>query len=141
MEGTSSTPEGDGDMSALATAPSSSSVAPSLLPCSTSAEEIKESGEDNLNAQVLDNVVKTPSKVSSALTMRSPITTPSSSISKSIASPAKILRQLLPSPGKRYLQSQELEKVLEPQSETVEEMAEQILFGEIHHELPKVCKS
>ena len=140
MEGTSSTPEGDGDMSALATAPSSSSVAPSLLPCSTSAEEIKESGEDNLNAQVLDNVVKTPSKVSSALTMRSPITTPSSSISKSIASPAKIPRQLLPSPSKRYLQ-QELEKVLEPQSETVEEMAEQILFGEIHHELPKVCKS
>ena len=140
MEGTSSTPEGDGDMSALATAPSSSSVAPSLLPCSTSAEEIKESGEDNLNAQVLDIVVKTPSKVSSALTMRSPITTPSSSISKSIASPAKIPRQLLPSPSKRYLQ-QELEKVLEPQSETVEEMAEQILFGEIHHELPKVCKS
>ena len=47
--------------------------------------------------------------------------------------PAKVPRLLLPSPspGKRWLQAQAVGEVAESQHETVEEMAEQIVCGEL----------
>ena len=98
----------------------------------------------NWNDQVMDPVIKTPSKKPASLSKKrkSLETTPSlSSLSDSSGSSVKKARQLLPSPGKRYLQAQEAGEVSEPQLETVEEMAEMVAFGEVTHEPPKVSKS
>ena len=112
---------------------------------------MEESGETtemvpdvNWNDQVMDPVIKTPSKTPASLSKKrkSLETTPSlSSLSDSSGSSVKKARQLLPSPGKRYLQAQEAGEVSEPQLETVEEMAEMVAFGEVTHEPPKVSKS
>lgn len=127
MEGTSSTPEGDGDMSALA-----------------ESEDDSEMVQDvNLNDQVLEPILKTPSKNPTSLAQKrkSLETTPSSPcLSKSSGSSAKKARQLLPSPGKRWLQTQKAGEVSEPPLETVEEMAEMIVCGAICSDQPKVCK-
>ena len=131
---------------AMAEAPASCSTAPSPLPLSNSPEKMDESGDDfvtvqdvNWNDQVLDSVLKTPAKSLTSLKrkQKSPATTPSSS-TPSDSSSAKIPRLLLPSPGKRWLQAKEASLVEEPEQETVEELAERIVFGEIS---PEVCKS
>ena len=96
----------------------------------------------NWNDQVLNPILKTPLKKQASLTQKrkSPGTTPtSSSLSTSLASPAKQARLLLPSPGKRWLQAKEIGEVFEPQMKTVEELAEMIVCGEISSEQPKVC--
>ena len=64
--------------------------------------------------QVMDPILKTPSKSlsSSKRKHKSPVATPSSSKSSASSTPwSKVPRLLLPSPGKRYLQQQsEMEK-------------------------------
>ncbi len=126
------------------------STAPSPHPLSNSPEKMEESEENaemvpdvNWNDQVMDPVIKTPSKTPASLSKKrkSLETTPSlSSLSDSSGSSVKKARQLLPSPGKRYLQAQEAGEVSEPQLETIEEMAEMIVCGQICPEQPKVCE-
>ena len=127
------------------------STAPSPHPLSNSPEKMEESEENaemvpdvNWNDQVMDPIIKTPSKTPASLSKKrkSLETTPSlSSLSDSSGYSVKKARQLLPSPGKRYLQAQEAGEVSEPQLETVEEIAEMVAFGEVTHEPPKVSKS
>ena len=134
----------------LAMTPSSAScsTAPSPLPLSTSPDD---TGDDtdmfqnvNWNDQVLNPILKTPSKKQDSWTpkRKSPGTAPAlSSRSDSSASPAKKAKMLLPSPGKRWLQAKEVGEVFEPKMKTVEELAEMIVCGEICSEQPKVCLS
>ena len=110
---------------------------------------MEESGETaemvpdvNWNDQVMDPVIKTPSKTPASLTKKRKSLETSvslSSMSESSGSSVKRARLLLPSPGKRYLQAQEAGELSEPQLETVEEMAEMIVCGQICPDQPKVC--
>ena len=94
--------------------------------------------------QVMDPILKTPSKSlsSSKRKHKSPVTTPSSSKSSSAPS-TKVPRLLLPSPGKRYLQqqahAQQSEEANHQEVDTVEDLVEKIVFGEISQGPPKVC--
>ena len=106
------------------------STAPSPLPSLPTSRD--QHLDVNLNRQALEPILKTPSKGSRSSRRKSPVTTPSSSMACSpSAPPSKVPRLLLPSPspGKRWLQAQADGEVFEP--ETVEEMAEQIVCGEL----------
>ena len=135
---------------AMTPSPASWSTAPSPFPLSTNLDIMEESGDVsemvqdvNWNGQVLEPILKTPSKNPASLAQKrkSLETTPSSPcLSQSSGSSAKKARQLLPSPGKRWLQTQNAGEVSEPPLETVEEMAEMIVCGTICSDQPKVCK-
>ena len=130
--GRSGVSPGVSGMSALAAAPFCS-TAPSPLPSFPTSRD--QDLDVNWNEQVVNPILKTPSKGSRSLTPKSSVKTPSSSMACSpSAPPAKVPRLLLPSPspGKRWLQAQADMEVLESQTETVEEMAEQIVCGELY---------
>lgn len=129
-------------MSALAAAPASCSTAPSPLPSFPTSTD--QDPDMDWTDQVLDPILKTPSKglSSSKRKHKSPVTTPSSSKSSSAPS-TKVPRLLLPSPGKRYLQqqahAQQSEEANHQEVDTVEDLVEKIVFGEISQGPPKVC--
>ena len=108
------------------------STAPSPLPSFPTSRD--QDLDVNLNEQALDPIMKTPSKSSRSSRRKSPVTTPSSSMACSPSEPPAKVPRLLhpsPSPGKRWLQAQAVGEVVESQHETVEEMAEQIVCGEL----------
>ena len=114
------------------------STAPSPLPSFPTSRD--QDLDVNWNDRALEPILKTPSKSSRSSLRKGQVTTPSSSMACSPSEPpAKVPRLLLPSPGKRWLQSQADGEVLESQSETVQEMAEQIVCGELYRgPLPEV---
>ena len=115
-------------------------------------EQLKAEGEEcstdqdpdmDWTDQVMDPILKTPSKglSSSKRKHKSPVTTPSSSKSSLFSSTpsSKVPRLLLPSPGKRYLQQQS-EELNHEKVDTVDDLVEKIVFGEISQGTPKVCR-
>jgi hypothetical protein len=99
----------------------------------------------NWNDQLIVPVIKTPSK-GLRRKHNSPVTTPSSSkSSSSSAPPAKVPKRLpYPSPGKRYLQeqaeAQQSEEVNHSEVDSVDELVEKIVFGEVSQGPRKVCR-
>lgn len=117
----------------------SCSTAPSPMPLSTNTED--DLDNSNFNEQMLDKGMKTPSKgMKRKLVFTPPASSPSSARSSDTdktgqdKGPKRLFPS--PSPGKRWLaQIPENENT---QSETIEEMAEMVQYGQICHGPVKV---
>ena len=143
-DGTTGVPPGVSGMSDLGASPAACLRGPSPLPLSTNSDEVPD--DPNFDDQVLDQVMKTPSKP----IKRKLAITPSSSAMSSAPSPDtshktgeskshdKRQKRLLPSPGKRWL-AEVSEEINNTQSETIEDIAEMVALGEVCHGPVKVC--
>ena len=103
-------------------------------PCSTVSSPAPLSKESSFDPVVSDPVFRTPVKRKQSQMASS---TPTSADSQSSGTQAKKKKHPLPSPGKRYLQTQS-QDMSSPQIETIEQIAEMVALGEVCHEPVKV---
>ena len=137
---TTGVPPGVSGMSDLGADPAACLTGPSPLPLTTNCDDVPD--DTNFDEQVLDQVMKTPSKpikrklaVTPSSSAPSPDTSHKTGESKSND---KRPKRLLPSPGKRWLEQVSKESNI-THSETIEDMAEMVALGEVCHEPVKVC--